>query len=621
MMNTRSFLSDLKDRILVCDGAMGTQLRPRVPPYVQCLDACNVDPDYLHIVQNIHREYRRAGADILQTNTYGANATKLKIYGFDERVAEINRAGVQLALEVAGDALYVAGSVGPLEIDPLQEKLSTKAIRRIFKEQMDALAEGGVELLLLETFTELAQTEIATEQALTYGLPVVVQMSGISGGKLGGGIDVRVFARELEKLGAHVIGMNCRGPHDLLDAMERLAPVVKAPISVQPNAGNPQIEQGKVGLAYSVNADVFDEYVQKLIKLGANLIGGCCGTTPAYISKIKGRVQGLAPVKRTTRIFIFPKVVEQRKAPLENPVEQIFETRRNIVSVEMRANTFTQFAAMLKEAKELAEIGVDLFDVPDNAGATVNIGAIGTAYRLQQETSLPTIIHWTTRQRNLISIQSHLLEAYALDIRGILALSGDHPKVGPFEEANLVRDVRGSVQLMALLSRLNRGELADGSSIGEPCNFYIGGGFTVAEDLNPHVKHLANKVKNGAKFIYTQPVYTLADIERTYEATKAYDVKILYGILPIISFHSISFLRDNLGMYIPQSIVDEFRDIEGESGKDYGMKLTLDLVRQIRVMERFPVHGIYVIPPASMNWKNKRLAVSEIVRAYRGEEA
>ncbi|MCZ6678294.1 MAG: bifunctional homocysteine S-methyltransferase/methylenetetrahydrofolate reductase [Candidatus Poribacteria bacterium] len=619
-MTTQSFLTDLKDRILVCDGAIGTQLRRRVPPYVQCLNACNTDADYHHIVRNIHREYRNAGADILQTNTFGANATKLKSYGFEERVGEINSAGAQLAREVAGTDRYVAGSVGPLEMDPLQETLSAKAIRRMFKTQMDALADGGVDLLALETFTDLEQTEIATKQALTYGLPVMVQISGVSGGKLSGGIDVRVFAQEIEKLGAHVIGLNCRGPHDLLEAVERLAPVLKAPISVQPNAGNPQIEQGRLEFTYSVNADVFDEYVQKLIKLGTNIIGGCCGTTPEYISKIKARVEGLTPVKRETRIFILPEVSQRRKPrPQENPIQQIFETRRNIISVEMRANTFIELRAMVKEARELAANGVDLFDVPDSAGAMVSIGAIGTSYHLQQETHIPTIIHWTTRQRNLISMQSHLLEAWTLGIRGLLALSGDHPKVGPYEDANLVRDVRGSTQLIALVSRLNNGELADGSSIGEPCNFYIGGGFTIAENLRPHVKHLTNKVKNGAKFIYTQPAYTLADIERTYEATKSLGVKILYGILPITSFRSVSFLRDNLGIYIPQAIVDQFRDVGASEGKKLGMKLTLELVRQICEQDRFPVDGLYIMPPPPMNWKNKRIAVSEIIRAYRGE--
>jgi methionine synthase / methylenetetrahydrofolate reductase(NADPH) len=618
-MKTDTFLTDLKTKILVCDGAMGTQLRRRIPPYVQCLDACNIDPDYLHIVQNIHREYHRAGVDMIQTNTYGANAAKLGIYGFDEQVKEINHAGARLAREVAGEAVYVAGSVGPLEVDSLPEPISTRKMRRLFKEQMDALAEGGVDILLLETFTDLVETEVATKQALTYGLPVIVQLSGISRGKLGHGIDVRVFAKELEKLGVHVVGMNCRGPHDLFEAMELLAPVIHTPISVQPNAGTPRIDQGKLETTYSVDADVFDEYVQKLIRLGVNILGGCCGTTPEYISNIKERTRGLSPIRRQTRIFVLPEVPVRRKPQSqENPIQQIFETRKNIVSVEMRANTFVQFRTMLTAAQEMAAAGTDLFDVTDNSGATVNIGGIGTAFRLQQETQIPTIIHWTTRSRNLISMQSHLLEAQMLGIRGILVLSGDHPKVGPYEDANLVRDIRGSVQLLELISQLNQGELSDGSSIGEACNFYCGGGFTIAENLRPHVKHLANKVKNGAKFAYTQPAYTLKDIERTYEATKDLNVKILYGILPITSFRSASFARDNLGMYIPQEIVDKFLDVGDTEGKELGMKLTLDLVRQILKQERFPVDGLYIIPPAILNWKNKLEVVSEIIRAYRG---
>jgi homocysteine S-methyltransferase len=456
---------------------------------------------------------------------------------------------------------------------------------------------------------------------LTYGLPVIVQISGIAGGTLGHGIDVRVFMQGIEKLGAHVVGMNCRGPHDLLEAMERVAPVIKVPISVQPNAGNPKIEQGRLEATYTINPDIFDEYVQKLIRLGANILGGCCGTTPEYIAKIKARTQGLTPIKRETRIFVLPEVIKKRRLhQQENPIQQIFETRKDIVSVEMRANTFLEFRNMISASHELTAVGADLFDVPDNAGAMVSVGAIGTAHHLQQETGIPTIIHWTTRSRNLISMQSHLLEAQTLGIRGILALSGDHPKTGPYDEtARLVSDVRGSTQLIALISKLNNGELLDGSALGDSCNFYIGCGFTIAENLKPHVKHLTNKVKNGAKFVYTQPAFTLEDMERTYEAAKHLGVRILYGVLPLTSFRSASYLRDNLGMYIPQSIVDQFRDLEFSEGKILGMKLTLELMRQVRNQDRFPVDGVYIMPPPPMNWKNKQAAVSEIIRTYRGK--
>ena len=613
-----SFIESLAHRILVCDGAIGTELRKRTPVHLQCVDACNISDEYAEKVTAIHRAYVEAGADVIQTNTYQANREALAVHGLSEQVEEINKTGVVLAREAATEASYIAGSVGPISFQSFDAAApSTKTIRQIFKQQMDALVDAGVDLLILETFVSPKQAEVATKQALTYGVPVIVEISGVSGGTVGAGLDVRVFAQALEQLGAHAVGINCRGPHDLVEAMERLAPVIKVPIVVQPNAGNPRVEQGEVAVSYTVAADVFSDYVEKLIELGANMIGGCCGTTPEYTARIRQAVTRREPVKRESRIFVLPKITSTSKIRTDNPVQQVFETRERIVSVEMRANTFPQLRALLKEAKGLAARGVDLFDVTDNSGAAVNIGAIGTAYRLQQATQIPTLIHWTTRSRNLISMQSHLLEAEALGIRGIVALSGDHPKAGPFEAASLVPDVRGAVQLMGLIARLNQGELADGSSIGDPCGFYYGGGFTVAENLKPHVKHLTNKVAQGASFAYTQPVWTYQDILRTRKATEHLGIKMLYGILPLTSFRSASYLRDNLGLYIPQFIVDKFRDIGDTAAQELGMQLCLELIRDIRNQEECEIDGIYLIPPARLNWKNRASVISEIVRTYR----
>ncbi|MYK18453.1 bifunctional homocysteine S-methyltransferase/methylenetetrahydrofolate reductase [Candidatus Poribacteria bacterium] len=613
-----NFIDALTGQILVCDGAIGTELRKQVPAHLQCVDACNISTEHAEKVSMIHRAYANAGADIIQTNTYQANSEALAVHGLAEQAGEINRNGVRLARAAVPETCYVAGSVGPISFQTLDTTLpSTKAIRRIFKQQMDALVDEGVDLLVLETFVSPKQAEIAAKQALTYDVPVVVEISGVSGGTVGAGVDVRVFAQELEQLGAHAVGVNCRGPHDLVEAMELLAPVIKVPIAVQPNAGNPRVEQGEVALSYTVEAEVFSDYVGKLIELGANMIGGCCGTTPAYVAKIRQAVTGRKPVQRKQRIFVLPKIRSTSKVLTDNPVQQVFETREQIISVEMRANTFPQLRAMLREAKNLAAIGVDLFDVTDNSGAAVNIGSVGTAYRLQQTTQIPTLIHWTTRSRNLISMQSHLLEAEALGIRGIVALSGDHPKVGPYEAASLVPDVRGAVQLMKLIARLNHGELADGSSIGDPCGFYYGGGFTVAENLQPHVKHLTNKVKQGAKFAYTQPVWTYEDIVRTQQATAHLGIKMLYGILPLTSFRSASYLRDNLGLYIPQFIVDKFRNLEDTAAHELGIRLCLELIRDIRNQDECKIDGIYLIPPARMNWKNRASVISEIVKTYR----
>ena len=611
-----NFMESLAHRVLVCDGAIGTELRKRVPTYLQCVDACNLSTEYAEEIKAIHRAYCDAGADIIQTNTYQANREALAVHGLAEQVKEINRTGVQLARTAVQKTRYIAGSVGQIPFQTLDVPV-TKVIRGFFKEQMDALVDEGVDLLVLETFVSFKQAQIATKQALTYGLPVIVEISGVSGGTVGTGLDVRVFAQELEQLGTHGIGINCRGPHDLVETMELLAPVIKAPLVVQPNAGNPRVEQGEIAVSYTVDATVFGDYVQKLVKLGANMIGGCCGTTPAYITKIREEIAGQTPIERQPRIFVLPKVALVSKTPTQNPIQQVFETGERIVSVEARANTFPQLRALMKEAQVLAANGVDLFDVTDNSGAAVNIGAVGTAYRLQQATQIPTLIHWTTRSRNLISMQSHLLEAAALGIRGIVALSGDHPKAGPYETASLVPDVRGALQLMKLIARLNQGELADGSSIGEPCGFYYGGGFTIAENLQPHVKHLTNKVAQGAKFVYTQPVWTYEDIVRAQQATEHLRIKILYGILPLTNFRSASYLRDNLGLYIPQFIIDKFRDLGETAGQALGMQLCLELIRDIRNQDECTVDGIYLIPPARMNWRNRCKVISEIVKAYR----
>lgn len=626
-MHTKSPLKSkfddaLSERILVCDGAIGTELRQRIKSHLHCVDACNILDEYADTVKEIHRAYVNAGADVIQTNTYQANREALSIHGLADKTDEINRAGVLIAQSVVSDTCFIAGAVGQIQFgsedtSDFDVEPSTKTIRKLFQEQMDPLVDAGVDLLILETFISTKQAHIATKHALTYGIPVVVEISGISGGTVGAGIDVRVFAQELEQLGATAVGVNCRGPHDLVQAMELLAPVISVPLVVQPNAGNPRVEQGEIAVSYTVNADVFTDYVQKLINLGANMIGGCCGTTPEFTAKIRQVVGRSKPIKRLPRIFVLPKRSPTSKTQRENPIQQVFETREKIVSVETRANTFPQFRALLKEAQVLASIGVDLFDVTDNSGAAVNIGAVGTAFRLQQATHIPTLIHWTTRSRNLISMQSHLLEAEALGIRGIVALSGDHPKAGPYEAASLVPDVRGAVQLMKLIDRLNQGVLADGSSIGDPCGFYYGGGFTIAENLDPHIKHLSNKVAAGAKFAYTQPVWTFEDIERSQKAIQHLNIKVLYGILPLTSFRSASYLRDNLGLYIPQFIVDKFQDLGDTAGSELGMQLTLDLVKEIRNQDTIPIDGIYLIPPARLNWKNRRSVITEIVQTYR----
>jgi len=622
------FLKQLNRRVLVGDGGFGTQLRLHLPSHITCLDACNIDPTYKDKILQIHLEYGQAGADIIQTNTFGANKQKLSLQGFGNQVESINQAGVQLARRAATEInssqkrqIFIAGAIGPLENDPLEDELPINRIRQIFASQMESLVSAEVDLLILETFTNLRQAKIATTLAVEFGLPVIVQISGVSKGMLSDGTDVRVFAQTLSQLGANIIGLNCRGPHDLLLGFEKLVRVIDTPLSVQPNAGTPRIDQGQINTGYSVSVDQFSAYVKEFLDLGINIVGGCCGTTPEYTRTIRDCVAGRSPIQRQTQIFIFPEQPKTSKLEIQlNPIQKVFETKNRITSVEMRANTFPQLRAMIKVAEKLAIVGVDLFDVPDNAGATVNIGTIGTAFKLQEASNIPTLIHWTTRQRNLISMQSHLLEAWALGIKGLIALSGDHPKVGRFETAKIVTDIRGSVQLMSLLKRLNQGHLIDGTPLGESCDFYVGGGFTITRNLKPQLKYLHRKIEQGARFFYTQPVYTLDTAEEVCRSIHGQEprIKVLLGILPITNLRSISFLQDNLGMYIPSTVIEQFQNIDNPKDQfAHGLSMAKNLLYELSRQNRFLVDGIYIIPPSRLNWKNKQSVITQLIHAFR----
>ena len=344
-MNEKSFLKELGSRILVCDGAFGTQLRKKIPSYVTCLDACNIDSDYLYIVQDIHREYKVVGVDIIQTNTFGANAKKLEFHGLDEQVREINAAGVRLAREVAGEDVFVAGSVGPIETSPFSNEFSAEEVGSAFKEQMEVLVEGGIDLIMLETFSDSREVEIATQLALTYDLPVVVQIRGMPRGKLSDGTDICVFVRQMENLGVAAVGINDRPPHEVAEILKRLAKIVNLPIIVQPDAGAPRMSQGKLlSEEYTVAPRLYGEYVNDFVKLGANIIGGCCGTTPEHIQQIKMVTEGILPTEREKQVFVFKDVPKSVKLEFDsNPIQQIFDEKDAIISVEMRAKTFTQF--------------------------------------------------------------------------------------------------------------------------------------------------------------------------------------------------------------------------------------------------------------------------------------
>jgi methionine synthase / methylenetetrahydrofolate reductase(NADPH) len=608
----------LASKILIGDGAMGTRLQSLVGTSQACIDSLNLDPTFSEIVALVHRSYLEAGADVIFTNTYGANAVKLGRYGRQAQVRAINREGAKLArrcvdqwqpddpvleslVRPLGNRL-VGGSVGPLEIYSLRDEYTEEQLEEIYHEQMTALVEGGVDMLVLETFQDLTEAGRALRAAQAYNVPVLLSVGGVHNGKTGTGADVREFAMLASKLGATMLGANCRGPYDILETLEILAGVTSLPLFAFPNAGSPEIDRGRV--TFNVDSTQFGQYAVRLAKAGAVLVGGCCGTEPSHIQQVAQSLQGIkpAPPRTVSAVRIFPvktaPPVPQQVAP--NVVSEVFRTVPLVVSVELRPGRTTPENEFLECGRYLAGLGVHLFDVPDNAGAKVTVDPLWSASRLQEETGIPTIMHLSTSHRNLVATQSYLLGCAQAGIQGILAVTGDHPNVGDHDKyASRVNDVKSSVNLMGLVGMLNEGRLFNET----PCfrtNFCVGGGFNPVRGLTAQVKWLQRKVEAGAQFVYTQPVYREEDIDRMLELTQDTKIPILVGIMPLVSRRNAEFFAAGRipGVIIPPEVLALYENVEDPNE---GRKLGTDMACELMDKVKSKVRGFYLLPPFGRN--------------------
>ena len=582
--------------ILVADGAMGTRLQALVGTSQACIDGLNLDPTFREIVALVHRSYLEVGANVLITNTYGANAVKLGRYARQSQVRAINLEGALIARRcLTRPDQYVAGSVGPLEIYSLRDDYSDEQLEEAYREQIQALVDGQVDFLLLETFQDLHEAAIALKVATATQVPVALSVGGVQNGRTGTGADVREFALLASRLGAAMVGANCRGPYDILETLHILSAVTALPLFALPNAGSPEIDRGRV--AYNVDSLQFGQYALKLAQAGAAMIGGCCGTEPSHIEQVVQAVKGLpAPAPRSvSEVRIFP--VESPKPPQQtNLIQQIFQSVPLVLSVELRPGRTTPLEDFLESGRHLAALGVHLFDVPDNAGAKVTVDPMISASRLQAETGIPTLVHLSTSHRNLVATQSYLLGCWHAGIQGILAVTGDHPNVGDHDKyASRVNDIKSSVNLMGLIAMLNQGRLFNETPC-IPTNFAIGGGFNPVRGLTAQVKWLQRKVEAGAGFIYTQPVYREEDVDRCLEATAHLNVPILFGIMPLVSRRNAEFFAAGRipGVIIPPEVLERYEGVDDpEEGKKIGLDLCSDLMQRIRSK----VRGFYLLPP------------------------
>jgi methionine synthase / methylenetetrahydrofolate reductase(NADPH) len=582
------------------DGAMGTVLYGRGVFLNVCYDELSIrQPD---LVRDIHREYVRAGAELLETNTFGANPLKLATYGLAGETERINAEAARLAREAAGERAAVLGAIGPLgiRVEPFGE-MSLEEARAMYERQARGLLEGGVQGFILETFSDVAELGAALQAVRGCSdLPIIAQMTVGTDGKTHYGTDPVVFGPELAAMGADVIGVNCSvGPHGVLEAVEKLARVVSVPISAQPNAGLPrEVGDRKI---YMASPEYMASYSRRMVEAGARFVGGCCGTTPDHIRAIVGFVQSVSP-RHTFDVGTFPAPAP---AVAIDPVPLAARSRlgaklaegRFVTTVEIVPPKGVDPTPMFEQVRQLKAAGVDAVNVPDGPRAQSRMGALLSALMIEREVGLEAVVHYACRDRNLLGMLSDLLGAAAAGIRNLLIITGDPPKMGPYPEATAVFDI-DSIGLTNLVSRLNRALDPGGNPIGLPTKFVIGVGVNpAAPDFERELKRFAYKVEAGAEYAVTQPVFDLDQLDRFLARVEGFRIPIVAGIWPLISLRNAEFLANEVpGVSVPDAIVDRMR-VASARGKEEALAEGVRISREMLVAVADRVQGAQVSAP------------------------
>ncbi|MEW6322908.1 MAG: bifunctional homocysteine S-methyltransferase/methylenetetrahydrofolate reductase [Acidobacteriota bacterium] len=561
----KPFLDALDERVLVCDGAMGTMLYGRGVFINRCFESLNVAQPEL--VREVHQQYRRAGADVVETNTFGANRVKLRAFGLADRVHDINLAGARLAREAAGDDLYVAGAIGPLgvRIEPWG-KIGVDEAREYFREQAAALLEGGVDLFLLETFRDLNEVKAAIEAVRAVSdRPIVAQMTTEEDGNSLDGTPPEQFAPALVEHGASVVGVNCSvGPAPMLETIERIAAVTGARLSALPNAGKPRDIEGRN--IYLCSPEYMASYARRFILNGVRLVGGCCGTTPEHIRQIALAVQSMAPgMRRTAGSHPHVAVTEQPHA--QPPVEReqksrlahLLERGRFVVGVELVPPKGHASHEIIQQAQALRIRGVDAVTIHDGPRTGARMSALSLAVLIQQHAGIEAVLQYSCRDRNLLGIQSDLLGAHAMGLRNLLGITGDVRSLGDIPDATAVFDV-DSIGLTNLIVRLNHGLDVGGQPIGAPTAFHVGVMVNPgARDVERELERFAYKVEAGAEFAITRPIFDPEAFARFLDRACS-RIPVIAGLWPFESALNAEFMANEVpGVTVPETLVERMR--------------------------------------------------------------
>jgi homocysteine S-methyltransferase len=618
----QTFRERLEAGVVLADGAMGTQLYARGIPFDQCFDELNLSA--VELVRGIHLDYIDSGAELIETNTFGANRFKLASHGYSDRAVEFNRAGAALArqaVELSGRRVFVAGAMGPIgrPMAPLGA-VSAEEVREAYTEQAEALASGGVDVLILETFTdlgELLEAVRAVRRAVT--LPLVAEMTFTQEGKTLLGHGPREIAEALERAGADVVGANCSmGSQGILEVIEQMARFVhRARLSAMPNAGFPAYVGGRY--MYVSTPEYMAEHARQMVALGVGLIGGCCGTTPEHIAAIRDAVRdvpaqppasGISAVgvgaSVVERPVVEPEVAAKPATPstLANKLGSTF-----VVTVEVQPPRGIHDRREIEAGRRLREAGVDAIDVADNPMARLRMSPWAMSSRIQSEVGVETILHFTTRDRNLVRLQSDLLAVHALGIRNLLVLRGDPPQMGDYPNATAISDVKPS-GLVRLIKEFNRGRDVAGNAIGAPTAFTIGVALNLtARDPHRETQVLDQKVRAGADFVCTMPVYDVETLDRFLHVAGRLPLPLVVGVLPLVSHRHAEFLHNELpGLSVPSWVRERLR--QAADPRQEGLRLAAEFIEAVRGR----VGGVYLVP--SFGRYDGVIELTRVARSY-----
>jgi len=601
----RPFLQALNEGVLAADGAMGTQLYERGILYSVNYEELNLSRP--EVIRKVHEDYLRAGSNLIETNTFGANAVRLARFGFEDKVRAINLAGVQVARQAAAGRAYVAGAIGPsgLIFEGVEDE--TVRVRAAFKAQAEALAEGGVDLIVIETMRQPHEILLAVDavrEVVGTSVPLVAQVSVDQELVMSDGTSVVRIAEQLKARGVDVIGVNCStGPQDVFAAVEKLIPL-GVPLSAMPNAGLPRRVDER--LIYVSTPEYFGVFARRMFKLGVRLMGGCCGTTPEHIRRIAGaaRMAGSAnprdgePTEGAQTSYAPPAAapnVHVVPTAEKSSLAAKIAAKRFVVSVEVNPPIGLDLNKAIAAARMLTQSGIDVINIADGARAQARMSNVALATQMQTQLGIETIVHVCGRDRNLLGQVAHLLGAHALGIKNLVIITGDPPKLGDFPDATAVYDL-DSIGILRLVAGMNRGIDPGGKPLGAATSFFAAtGAEPAALNYTREMNRLNAKAAAGAELIMTQPVYDRAVLERFLDDVAPLQIPVLVGLLPLASHRNAEFLHNEVpGMQVPDEIRERMRKAgSGPQARKEGVSIAREMLGAVR----HRVAGAYIMPP------------------------